>query len=153
MVSLRTSLLAAASAVVALYAVACAAPAAQKTLVVDCDKTSDDPTCEGSTSKKSGSRSPSTNEDQESQPTDTSAPPPSEPATKPADAGASTPPTLGFYCGKLEACCKALEKKGITGSANQCKSVVSTKNEFACDTTFQTYRTPDDYYDPPTECQ
>lgn len=98
------------------------------------------PTCEGSTSKKSGSRSPSTNEDQESQPTEHQRPAPLRARDEAADAGASTPPTLGFYCGKLEACCKALEKKGITGSANQCKSVVSTKNEFACDTTFQTYR-------------
>lgn len=158
MSSLRTSILAASSALVALYAVACAAPTAQKTLVVDCDKSSADSSCEEGTTKKSGSKSSSSSDtESESSANETSATPSasasSSASAAPSASGSGSPTGLGFYCGKLDACCKALAKKGITGSANQCTSVVSTKNEFACDTTFQTYKTPDEAYDPPAECQ
>lgn len=165
MSSLRTTVLAAASALVALYAVACAAPVAQKTMVVDCDKTSDDPTCQESTSKKSGSKSSSSSSEEE-----TSSASPSQPETAPSasasssasaaptGSGSSTPPGLGFYCAKLDGCCKALDVMGINGSAMLCRDVVSTKNETSCNFAFRDYGKPvinDDgvqTYTPPPAC-
>ncbi len=160
MSSLRNVLAVAALTATAAYAVACAAPPASKTLVVDCDKqaNADEEDCKDSDVKGSSQKS-----ERAATPTETD-PPADEPAAPVAtnkDAGAaadsgssnSPAPALGFFCGKLDACCKALAKKGITGSANQCASVVTTKNEFACDSTYQTHKTPEDYYHPPTECQ
>lgn len=155
---LRNVLVVAVLSASAAWAVACAAPPANKTMVVECDakENADSEDCEGkdskdSTSKRSSS-GPSTSPDEDRDPTP-SAPAPTKTADAGADSGSSNPGTLGFLCGKLDACCKALAKKGITGSANQCASVVSGKNEFACDATFQTFRQPDENYDPPTECQ
>jgi hypothetical protein len=158
---LRNVLAVAVLTATAAYAVACAAPPAGKTLVVDCDKkaNADEPDCKdsdvtGSSSKKGRNDTQPLEGDPAGSST-SSSPASGTGSDAGADSGSSKPPApvLGFFCGKLDGCCKALAKKGITGSANQCASVVTTKNEFACDSTYQTYRTPDEYYDPPTECQ
>lgn len=65
-----------------------------------------------------------------------------------ADAGADTGPSIGPSCATLKTCCENLRKAGITGSANQCDTVVTDGNEVSCSSVNEDYKTPDDYYDP-----
>ncbi|MBX3232322.1 MAG: hypothetical protein KIT84_22110 [Labilithrix sp.] len=57
-------------------------------------------------------------------------------------------PKVGPSCAKLEECCANLRKAGITGSANQCDSVVADRNEVSCASVNEDYMTPDEFYDP-----
>ena len=137
----------------AVLAVACAsAPASSKTLVVDCDKSQDD-SCdeqESNSSKRSGSSSGGPRaapEEAEPQAATSSAD-----AGKPdTDAGASSSSggtgARGPSCTALAACCDKLEKAGFTGSVRQCRSVVTTNNEYACSVTKADYAKPIDGYD------
>ena len=65
------------------------------------------------------------------------------------DAAASLDPT----CAALKPCCAALLAAKITGSAGQCDRVVADDNGYSCQLARNEYRTPDDFYDPPTACK
>jgi hypothetical protein len=135
---------------VALISVAaCSAADTSKTpLTVQCEPGSDDcPTTKHQTPKKD----PAPVDEQ----TGSEAPPPTTPPATPPPATpppATPPPALGAFCTKLQICCAALKKAGITGSARQCDEVVTAKSEVACSLMQDDFRTPDDSYDPPLGC-
>ncbi len=138
----RAGLVTAACLVGSVYAIACAAPYAPKTLVVECDKesaTGDD--CENKDEGNSPRRgSGPSGEANPTQATDDTQPLP----TTPADAGAAdSGKQLGPMCQALESCCQQLDRAGYTGSVRQCRSVVADGNEFSCNSAHTDYKTPD----------
>ncbi len=143
--ALRALAVTAAASVAAAYVVACAAPAAQKTLVVDCDK-SEGSDCKEQDSKSStrkGGSSSSSSSSEESPSTEETETETAKTSDAGADASADAAPTTGPRCTALEACCKVLEKQGYTGSVRQCREVVKAGSEFGCTSTLDGYQNPD----------
>lgn len=58
------------------------------------------------------------------------------------------PSSVGPECAALSDCCENLRVMGITGSANACLRTVRGNEETTCASEHQTYKTPDDYYEP-----
>lgn len=73
-----------------------------------------------------------------------------------SDAGEPSGPTTSkssFICTRLQACCDAQRRMGITGSADQCDRSVATGDDHACQNELTLSALPDDFYDPPAECR
>lgn len=79
------------------------------------------------------------------------------PKTKPppeshGDAGGGSSGGAVDACGQLGACCAAIRAAGITGTADNCDTVVAGGDPQGCDTELVLDSIPDDFYDPPAAC-
>jgi hypothetical protein len=134
--------------VIGSAALACSAPAPQKTPLVVC--TAGEDGCPSERPAKTPAKT-KTPDDGNSGPSGTPTPAPEgeDETGTPPDAGTpDAAPATGPSCTKLEACCGELLKAGITGSAKQCDQVVDDKNEYSCYLANEEYKKADDYYDP-----
>lgn len=136
----------------AVLAVACAsAPPSNKTMVVECDENQAEPCSDDSpTNTRRGSTSSSSGTGPDMPPEEVAPPAENRDAGRVDASGSSSSGgtgTRGPSCTALAACCEKVEQAGFTGSARQCRSVVSTNNEYACSLTKAEYAKPVEDYD------
>jgi hypothetical protein len=63
--------------------------------------------------------------------------------------GSASSPT----CDKLQLCCDAERRMGITGTADNCDRIVAAKDDHGCQVELTASAIPDDFYDPPAACK
>jgi hypothetical protein len=81
--------------------------------------------------------------------------PPPEPSRDAGPTGQPSPTSSepepkppGPSCETLHVCCGELRKAKITGSANNCDSIVAKRDEYFCMLANEDYKRPEDNYDP-----
>jgi hypothetical protein len=156
MVHARVSFAIVAFSVTAALAVACAAPVpSNRSLVVECEE-GEACDAEGQRSNaRSGASSSSSGGAGPRMPDtvleDAAVPAPAADAGAPSSSSSSSSSggtsTRGPSCTALATCCEKIERAGFTGSARQCRSVVTSNNEYACAVTKKDYAQPIDQYD------
>lgn len=127
-----------------LMLIACAAPVATKSTIA-CDN--DGAACPEQKAGTPVTNKPGTSSELPVTPVVVERAPPNETAPV-VDAGVDSGPAIGPSCTALKACCENLRKAGITGSANQCDTVVTDANEVSCSSVNEDYKTPGETYDP-----
>jgi hypothetical protein len=158
MVHARVSFAIVAFSVTAALAVACAAPVpSNRSLVVECEE-GEACDAEGQRSNARSGASSSSSSSGGAGPRmpdtvleDAAVPAPAADAGAPSSSSSSSSSggtsTRGPSCTALATCCEKIERAGFTGSARQCRSVVTSNNEYACAVTKKDYAQPIDQYD------